>query len=93
VLQRLAAEEPGRLQVLQAEAGWSAVVALPACVGEKNCAERLLREAGVVVHPGAFYGMAERNRVVVSLIGSAAEFEEGIRRAIFGLSTGSPVTD
>jgi aspartate/methionine/tyrosine aminotransferase len=92
-LQRFAAEEPGRLQVLEAEAGWSAVIALSACVGETDCAERLLRQTGVVVHPGAFYGLGERNRIVVSLIGSAAEFEEGIRRAIFGLSTGSPVTD
>lgn len=82
VLQKIAREEPGRLQVLEAEAGWSAVVALPACVGEANCAERLLRDAGVIVHPGAFYGMAEANRIVVSLIGPAEEFEQGIRRAI-----------
>ena len=30
----------------------------------------------------AFYGMAEAGRVVVSLIGPAGEFEEGIQRAI-----------
>lgn len=83
VLQRIAAEEPGRLQVLDVEAGWSAVMSLPACAGEGGCAERLLLERGVVVHPGNFYGMSGGNRVVVSLIGSAAEFEEGIRRAIF----------
>jgi aspartate/methionine/tyrosine aminotransferase len=93
VLERLAAEEPGRLQVLEVEAGWSAVIALPACVGENDCADRLLREAGVVVHPGAFYGMAERNRVVVSLIGLAGEFEKSIRRAISGLSTGAAVAN
>jgi aspartate/methionine/tyrosine aminotransferase len=88
LLQRIAGEEPGRLQVLEAEAGWSAVVALSACVGERDCAERLLRDAGVVLHPGEFYGMAKSNRVVVSLIGPTEEFEEGIRRAISWPITG-----
>jgi alanine-synthesizing transaminase len=82
-LQRIAEEAPGRLQVLKADAGWSAVVGLPGCVGEVDCAERLVRERGVVVHPGAFYGMAEKNRVVVSLIVPGAEFEIGMRSAIF----------
>jgi alanine-synthesizing transaminase len=86
-LRRIAEEEPGRLQVLNVEAGWSAVVGLPACVGERGCAERLLRERGVVVHPGGFYGMAEVGRVVVSLIGQRDEFEAGIRRAIDESST------
>jgi aspartate/methionine/tyrosine aminotransferase len=80
-LRRMAEEAPGRLQVLDADAGWNAVVGLPGCVGESNCAERLIRERGVVVHPGSFYGMSERNRVVVSLIGPAAEFGESMQRA------------
>jgi len=87
VLERIAAEAPGRLQVLDVDAGWSAVVGLPGCVGEADCAERLARELGVIVHPGSFYGMAERNRVVVSLIGLAEEFEAGIRRATGDIST------
>jgi aspartate/methionine/tyrosine aminotransferase len=81
-LRGMAAEAPGRLQVLEVAAGWSAVLGLPGCVGDADCAERLIRERGVVVHPGAFYGMAEGNRVVVSLIGPAGEFGEGMRRAI-----------
>jgi hypothetical protein len=48
----------------------------------------LVRERGVVVHPGGFYGMAERNRVVASLIGPPEEFEQGIRLATSELSTG-----
>jgi len=81
VLRRIATESPGRLQVLEADAGWSAVLGLPGCVGETDCAERLARERGVIVHPGSFYGMGEAGRVVVSLIGSAGEFEESIQRA------------
>jgi hypothetical protein len=50
-------------------------------VGEKDCAERLVRERGVVVQPGWFYGMgmAAANRVVVSLIGVPEELEAGMR--------------
>jgi len=81
-LRRVAAESPGRLQVLEVEAGWSAVLVLPEWVGETDCAERLARERGVLVHPGAFYAMGEKNRAVVSLIGPAAAFEVGILRAI-----------
>ena len=80
-LRRVAAEPPGRLQVLEVDAGWSAVLGLPGCVGEAECAERLARERGVIVHPGSFYGMGEAGRVVVSLIGPAEEFAVSIQRA------------
>jgi aspartate/methionine/tyrosine aminotransferase len=86
-LRRIAAESPELLQLLEADAGWSAVVALPRCAGERDCAEGLVRERGVLTHPGWFYGMGERNRIVVSLIGPPTDFEEGIRRAIVDLST------
>jgi aspartate/methionine/tyrosine aminotransferase len=82
VLESCAEASAGGVQVLRAEAGWSAVVSLPGCVGEHDCAERLVRERGVVLHPGGFYGMADSQRVVVSLIGAAEELAEGIRVAI-----------
>ena len=82
VLQRLGAEHPEKLKVLEAEAGWSAVAVLRGWAGDGELAEWLVRERGVVVHPGGFYGMAERNRVVVSLIGSEADFSEGMWRAV-----------
>jgi aspartate/methionine/tyrosine aminotransferase len=81
-LKRLAGENPNGLQVLDADAGWSAVMDLRGWSGNGQLAERLVREQGVVVHPGVFYGMAERNRVVVSLLGPEQQFETGIRRAI-----------
>ncbi len=81
-LRRIAAEWPERLQLLEVDAGWSAVVGLPDCVGEAECAERLARERGVIVHPGSFYGMGVGKLVVVSLIGPAGELAESIWRAI-----------
>jgi len=80
-LRGVAGESPGRLQVLEVDAGWSAVLGLPGCVGEAECAERLARERGVIVHPGSFYGMGEAGRVVVSLIGPAEELSVSIQRA------------
>jgi alanine-synthesizing transaminase len=86
---RLAVE--GGVEVLRVEAGWSAIFRLPQRVGVSDSAEILLREAGVVVHPGAFYGVVEAGRVVVSLLGPAREFAEGIRRIkrVTGLNHGS----
>jgi aspartate/methionine/tyrosine aminotransferase len=86
-LRRIAEDAPGRLQVFEVSAGWSAVLGLPGCAGEMDCVERLVRQRAVVLHPGAFYGMPERNRVVVSLIGPMGELEQGIRLAISDLST------
>jgi alanine-synthesizing transaminase len=66
------------LEVLQVEAGWSAILRLPQRPGNDEVAEELLRDVGVVVHPGSFYGIAETGRVVVSLIGRAEEFSVGM---------------
>jgi alanine-synthesizing transaminase len=70
------------VEVLQVEAGWSAILRLPQRSGGGDVAEELLREADVVVHPGAFYGIAEAGRVVVSLIGAVEEFAEGMQRIV-----------
>jgi alanine-synthesizing transaminase len=66
------------VEVLQVEAGWSAILRLPQKAGGGEVAEELLRDVGVVVHPGSFYGIAETGRVVVSLIGRAEEFSVGM---------------
>ncbi len=73
------------LEVLEVEAGWSAIVRLPQVFGDRGAARELL-DAGVVVHPGEFYGIAERGRVVVSLLGREEEFRAGVRvmRGMFG---------
>jgi len=63
------------LNALHADAGWSAVMRLPRIgIG----AENLLQNEGVVVHPGAFYGMSEEERIVVSLIVPPERFSKGI---------------
>ncbi|HTH52638.1 MAG TPA: pyridoxal phosphate-dependent aminotransferase [Edaphobacter sp.] len=63
------------LEPLKADAGWSAVVRLPK-IGLG--AFELLGRAGVLVHPGIFYGMPETERIVVSLIVPPERFAEGM---------------
>ncbi len=76
---RMNLETLGEL-ALPVEAGWSAIVRLPQRIGSGDLAERLVREAGVIVHPGSFYGIPQENYVVVSLLGIAEEFRTGVRR-------------
>jgi aspartate/methionine/tyrosine aminotransferase len=64
------------LQVLQTQAGWSAVLRASIPV------EALISQHSVIAHPGSFYGMTEGNRLVVSLLTSEADFALGIARIL-----------
>ncbi len=64
------------LEHLPVEAGWSAVLRLM----RPLVAEDVVTEAGVVLHPGSFYGMAGANRGVVSLLGPEDRLAAGMRR-------------
>jgi alanine-synthesizing transaminase len=79
----LGAAQRSGVEVLRVSAGWSAILRLPQ-MGEGDAAERLLREVGVVVHPGSFYGIPESGRVVVSLLGPVEEFREGLECIVHG---------
>jgi len=78
VRENLGLARKAALEVLRTEAGWSAIVRLPLRGGRGDIAGELLAEAGVVVHPGSFYGIGEPGRIVVSLIGRTEEFAEGV---------------
>lgn len=65
------------LDVLRLDAGWSAIIRLPA-TSEQPWPRRLL-EGGVLVQPGSFYGIRESGRVVVSLLTPREELREGGR--------------
>ncbi len=58
----------GYLSRLRVEGGWSAVLRLPAVCTDQEWAARLLREEGVLVHPGHFYDFSEEARLVISLL-------------------------
>jgi alanine-synthesizing transaminase len=83
VRRNLAAALASGVEVLRVEAGWSGILRLPQ-VGEGDVAGRLLREVGVVVHPGSFYGIPEMGRVVVSLLGPEGDFRDGLECVVHG---------
>ena len=71
--------ESSEVAYLPVEAGWSAILRVPQSKGSADLAERLVRESGVVVHPGSFYGLPGTQYVVVSLIGSQDTFARGLK--------------
>jgi alanine-synthesizing transaminase len=62
---------------LEVEAGWYAVLRVPAVQPEEDTACDLLQR-GVVVHPGGFFGFPEQGWLVVSLLASEEEFKGGM---------------
>jgi aspartate/methionine/tyrosine aminotransferase len=63
---------------LQVEGGWYAVLRVPVHGTDEDLAIRILREAGVSVHPGHFYDFSSDGHLVLSLITEPAEFREGM---------------
>jgi aspartate/methionine/tyrosine aminotransferase len=67
---------------LEVEAGWYAVLRVPATRPDEELAIELLERHDVYVHPGHFYGFSTDGYLVLSLIAREAEFAEGIKRVL-----------
>ncbi|HET7348529.1 MAG TPA: pyridoxal phosphate-dependent aminotransferase [Acidobacteriaceae bacterium] len=63
---------------LEVEAGWYAVLRVPALERDEDLAIRLIEDRGVSVHPGYFFGFSGDGWLVASLLTSEEEFREGI---------------
>jgi len=63
---------------LEVEAGWYAVLRVPALGSDEDLAVRLVEERGVSVHPGYFFGFGGDGWLVVSLLGAEEEFRRGV---------------
>jgi alanine-synthesizing transaminase len=63
---------------LEVEAGWYAVLRIPATRSDEDFALFLLDSEGVYTHPGHFYDFSADGFLVVSLITPAEDFAEGI---------------
>lgn len=63
---------------LDVEAGWYAVLRVPALERDEDLALRLVREHGVEVHPGHFFGFEDSGWLVVSLLTPDGDFRLGI---------------
>jgi aspartate/methionine/tyrosine aminotransferase len=63
---------------LEVEAGWYAVLRVPALQPEEETALDLLLDRGVAVHPGGFFGFSGQGWLVVSLLAPEREFSRGV---------------
>lgn len=68
------------LQTLAVASGWMAIVRMPTWCADKTVAVALVREAGIVTHPGSFYGLPGEQYLVLSLLVQPILFSEGITR-------------
>jgi alanine-synthesizing transaminase len=73
--------------LLPAEAGWTAIVRVPATRADDAWAAALVTDAGVLVHPGYFFDLRGGTFLVVSLLPEPALFAEAVRRLTAFLST------
>ncbi len=69
------------LNILPVEAGWSAILRLPQTFHAPDAATALL-QAGILTHPGAFFGIPEKNRVVLSLLTPPPILQEAAARLV-----------
>jgi aspartate/methionine/tyrosine aminotransferase len=63
---------------LTVEAGWYAVLRVPALRHDEFLATELIRSQGVSVHPGYFFGFSGDGWLVVSLLTPSEEFRRGM---------------
>lgn len=61
------------------QGGWTAVVQLPGTLDEEVLVLRLLEDYGILVQPGYFYDFTGSSRVVLSLLSTPEELEEGLQ--------------
>ena len=64
------------------EGGWTVILRRPAVDSDEACALRILREAGVLVHPGHFFDLPGDGYLVLSLLTASARFSEGLTRLL-----------
>jgi alanine-synthesizing transaminase len=70
------------IEALPCDAGWSAVLRVPATRSEEDLVIALMETAGIIVHPGFFFDFPHEAYLVVSLLPEPAVFEDGIRRVM-----------
>lgn len=71
-----------KINRLEVEGGWYAVLRIPATRPDEDLAIDLLEKYDVYVHPGHFYDVPGDGYVVVSLITPEPDFTEGVRRLL-----------
>ena len=79
---RAVAEQYPAVDVLETDAGWSAVIRIPSTRSEEDLVVDLIERDGVVVHPGFFFDFPHEAFIVCSLLPEPAVFSEGLGRVL-----------
>jgi aspartate/methionine/tyrosine aminotransferase len=85
-LRRAAAGVPS-VSVPPLGGGWSAMLRVPAVVGEEDLVLELLHEDRVAVHPGYFFDFPAEGTLVLSLLPEPDTFTEAVRRLLRRIAT------
>lgn len=67
---------------LKVEGGWYAALRVPVICSDEDLAIRLLRERGILVHPGHFYDFPSDGYLILSLIAEPQIFRDGISQVL-----------
>ncbi|QNI34546.1 pyridoxal phosphate-dependent aminotransferase [Alloacidobacterium dinghuense] len=67
---------------LEVEAGWYAILRIPAIRRDEEVAIDLIRNAGVSTHPGYFFGLPGEGWLVVSLLAPKTDLKTGLTAII-----------
>jgi alanine-synthesizing transaminase len=81
VLTQAAAAYPS-VEVLRADAGWSAVVRVPSRRSEEEIVLELLERDRILVHPGFFFDFPHEAFLVLSLLPPEPEFADALSRLL-----------
>ena len=71
---------------LETEGGWYVILRLPAVRTDEEWAMELLRQDGVLVHPGHFYDLPYESHLVVSLLPLTENFQQGMLKVLARVS-------
>ena len=69
-------------RVLQADGGWYAVLQVPSLGSEEDLVLELLAQEHVLAHPGYFFDFSRESFLIVSLLVSEPDFQEGVARVL-----------
>ncbi len=69
-------------EALRVEGGWSAVIRVPSIEPEETLVLDLLEREDVLVHPGFFFDFTAEAYLVISLLPTPDEFDEGLARVV-----------
>jgi alanine-synthesizing transaminase len=81
--------ESSRVTRYCVDGGWYSILRLPTVRSDEEWALRLLREHGVLVHPGYFYDFSDEGHLVISLLPPPEVFEPAIAKLLACVADGA----